>query len=75
MVPGNSLMNEQIGSAAGKVFSHLMASPGKPVSLDTLRKTVGGRTVVFHMAIGWLAREDKLVFSTRGRTAMVALSE
>jgi len=68
-------MDYLIGETAGNVYRYLTSNAGSPVPLDTVRKAVGGPTLVFHMAIGWLAREDKLSFSTRGRTAMVELAE
>ena len=68
-------MNDLIGETAGRLYTVIEDNGGKAIPLDALRRSVGGRTVVFHMAIGWLAREDKLTFSTRGRTAMVALND
>ena len=68
-------MHNEIGQVAGKVFEYLETNSGKEVPLDAVRKSVGGSTTVFHMAIGWLAREGKLNFSARGRTTMVSLNE
>jgi len=67
-------MEELIGETAGKIYRCLLSDPGKPLPLSQVRRLIGGRTLVFHMAIGWLARENKLSFSARGRAELVALN-
>lgn len=68
-------MEHLIGVTAGKIYQCLADRMGEPVPLDAVRRTVGGSTAIFHMAIGWLAREDKVAFLRRGRTTLVALAE
>jgi HSP20 family molecular chaperone IbpA len=43
------------------------------LSLTQLKKTVGCKTPVFNWAIGWVAREDKIVIICEGRTFCVGL--
>lgn len=59
---------EQIGRVAGLVWHAL--HDGGPQSLTKLVKTVGAHRDLVLQALGWLAREDKLVIdeTKRGRT-------
>ena len=68
-------MEHLIGETAGKVYQCLADRNGGPLSLDAVRRTVGGPTALFHMAIGWLAREEKVSFFRQGRTTLIALTE
>jgi winged helix-turn-helix protein DUF2582 len=43
------------------------------LSLAKLKKEVNGTTPVFDWAIGWLAREDKVVITREKRTLRVCL--
>jgi len=61
-----------IGETAGRIFAHLAEQQGRPIPLDGVRRFVRGPTVVFNMSIGWLACEGKVMFSTRGRTTLIA---
>ena len=58
---------EEIGFTAGKVWCFLEDSG--PSSLNKLTKNLEVSREMALMAIGWLAREDKIVFeqATRGR--------
>ncbi len=52
-------MQEEIGSTAGAIW-YVLNTKGE-VSLTELKKEINGKTPVLDWAIGWLAREDKIV--------------
>jgi DNA-binding GntR family transcriptional regulator len=62
-----------IGEAAGTVWNTL-AERGA-ITLSALAKHTKLSPVLLHAAIGWLAREGKLVFETNGKTTTIALTE
>jgi hypothetical protein len=45
------------------------------LSLAKLKKGVNGKTPVFDWAIGWLAREDKIVITREKRSFRVRLKD
>ncbi len=61
-------MEAQIGESAGKVWQTLHANGTMPKA--QIAKTTGLSSDMLNMAIGWLAREGKLVFS-KGKTGPV----
>ncbi len=61
----------QIGETAGVVWRTL-AEKG-PLSLSKLVKAVGQPRDTVMQAVGWLAREDKIIIADEGRTRMVSL--
>ena len=62
---------EQVGETAGLVWSALSAKG--PMSLPALKKQVRAPADSVLMAIGWLAREDKLSLQQKGRTQVLCL--
>jgi winged helix-turn-helix protein DUF2582 len=64
-------MQEEIGSTAGIIW-HALNDRGEP-SLAKLKKEVNGKTPVFDWAVGWLAREDKVVITREKRSFRVCL--
>ena len=66
-------MHEQIGTTAGAIW-HVLESRGE-LTLPALKKEVHGKAPVFDWAIGWLAREDKIVISLDKKTFRVRLTE
>lgn len=62
---------EQIGLAAGAVWTYL--NDKGATSLTSLKKGVGAPTDLTIAAVGWLAREEKLEFTTSGKTVKLAL--
>ena len=64
-------MQSEIGTTAGLIWNAL--NPKGEFSLALLKKAVGCKTPVFDWAIGWLAREDKIVIICEGRTFRVGL--
>jgi hypothetical protein len=65
------ITNETIGATAGQVWSALADNGGQ--SLAALKKAVGATDDQVLLALGWLAREDKLAFDANGRTITVSL--
>lgn len=62
---------ESIGQTAGLVWK-VLAENG-PLSMTKLVKTVGEPRDTVMQALGWLAREDKLVIEEEGRSRNVSL--
>ncbi len=53
-------MIEDIGKTAGEVWTFLNAQT-EAVNLAKLKKNISASSNVLMMALGWLAREDKLI--------------
>ena len=66
-------MQEDIASTAGIIW-HALNDRGE-LSLAKLKKAVNGKTPVFDWAIGWLAREDKLVITSEKRSFHIRLKD
>ncbi len=66
-------MQEEIGSTAGMIW-RTMDAKGE-LSLAQLKKEVNGKTPIFGWAIGWLAREDKIVITQEKRSFCIRLTE
>lgn len=64
-------MMDRIGTAAGKVWEYLAAN-GETTTAQLVKKIDEPRDVV-QRAIGWLAREDKLVIEKAGVVEKVKL--
>ncbi len=65
------MLLREVGETAGRVWSVLKEKG--PLSLNALKKQVKAPGDVVLMSIGWLAREDKLVFEQKGRVQMIGL--
>jgi hypothetical protein len=61
-----------IGTIAGRVYAVLSKSKG-PKELEELKRLVNSNEAHYHMAIGWLAREDKLRIDKVNGMTMVTL--
>lgn len=66
-------MQEQIGITAGAIWQALNTKG--ELSLAQLRKEANGKTSIFDWAIGWLAREDKIIITQEKRTCRIRLKE
>jgi DNA-binding transcriptional ArsR family regulator len=64
---------EQIGDTAGEVWNALDKSG--PLSMAKLVKAVGVPRDTVMQALGWLAREGKIVITEEGRTRVVSLRQ
>ena len=63
----------EIGETAGRVWQHL-AKAG-PTFFKDVPKAVGVGNEMSLMAIGWLAREHKVLFETKGKETRVLPTE
>jgi hypothetical protein len=63
----------QIGETAGIVWRTL--AENGPMSLARLVKAAGEPRDTVMQAVGWLAREDKIVLYDEGRSRMVSLRQ
>ena len=59
-------MQEQIGLTAGEIW-HALNTKGE-MPLAKLKRQVRGKAPLFDWAVGWLAREDKLVIAQDNRS-------
>ena len=66
-------MKERIGETAGRIWERLRADGELP--LDKLPKVLDEKSVLVYQALGWLAREDKVVYRTAGNKVFVSLCE
>ncbi len=64
-------MSQTIGEAAGKIWAFL--DENGPSSPSKVSKETGIAKNDLQRAIGWLAKEDKLVFTMEGRTELLSL--
>jgi hypothetical protein len=66
-------MQEEIGTTAGAVWQAL--NTRGELTLAQLKKEVKGKPPIFDWAIGWLAREDKIVVSQEKSSFRLRLKE
>jgi len=66
-------MHEEIGTIAGAIWQALNARG--ELSLPGLKGQVEAKSPVFEWAIGWLAREDKVVITRHQRSYRVRLND
>jgi len=64
-------MNEEIGTMAGAIW-HALEINGE-LTLSKLKKELNAGSPLFDWAIGWLAREDKIMLITEKRSTRVCL--
>jgi hypothetical protein len=66
------IMKDQIGFTAGKVWMFLRKKD--EVNLANLPKLMDEKTLLVQMALGWLAREDKVVLRAEGAKTFVSIT-
>lgn len=64
-------MSETIGTVAGAIW-HALEANGE-MTLAKLKKEVKAESPLFDWAIGWLAREDKIVLTREKRSFSACL--
>ncbi len=64
-------VTETVGATAGRVW-HTLHEEGE-LRLSALQKRVDASSPLLHMALGWLAREDKIELAPEGRSYRVRL--
>ena len=68
-----TLSHQDIGSVAGEIWGLLTTGDG--FTLAAIKKAIAAPADVVIAAVGWLAREDKLEFTSSGRTLKISLKE
>ena len=66
-------MEQAIGITAGAIWRAL--NTNGELSVAQLKKAVNGKTPMFDWAVGWLAREDKLIITPDKRSFRLRLKE
>ncbi len=66
-------MQEEIGITAGAIWQAL--NTNGEMSLAALKRKVNGKAPIIDWAIGWLAREDKIVLTPQKRSYLIRLKE
>lgn len=66
-------MDFQIGEVAGKVWHFLDGNPQS--TFELAYKSLSLEPTLFYMAIGWLAREDKITCDGEGRKRTLSLKQ
>ena len=66
-------MDAEIGFAAGDVFRFIEANG--PSTITRIRQGTGHSTALVNQAIGWLARENKIARSVKGKTVRWSLNQ
>jgi hypothetical protein len=64
-------MSEEIGTMAGEIWQALETNG--EMTLSKLKKQLNAASPLFDWAIGWLAREDKIMLTTEKRPMRVCL--
>jgi hypothetical protein len=64
-------MSEEIGTMAGAIW-HTLEANGE-MTLAKLKKELKAGSPLFDWAIGWLAREDKIILTAEKRSTRVCL--
>ncbi len=67
-------MRDRIGLAAGDIWQCLQKEGGS-ASLAKVREKTGLDTESAYLALGWLAREEKISIEKRGRSVRISLTE
>lgn len=67
-------MIDTIGQAAGQVWTVLAQAEG-PVGITEVPKRAHLKTQIAYQALGWLAREGKVEYQTKGRKTEVVLMD
>lgn len=66
-------MREKIGDMAGKIWKTLREK--EKVDVSQLPRILKEKSVIVYQALGWLAREDKINYHTKGDKIFVSLSD
>lgn len=65
-------MKEQIGQTAGAIWDALNGVD--KMAISQLPKAIKQREAITYQALGWLAREDKVTYESRGNKTYVQLN-
>ena len=65
-------MEETIGNAAGVIWT-VLSERKNPVNITELPKLTKLKTQIAYQGLGWLAREGKVEYHTKGQKTSVSL--
>jgi hypothetical protein len=65
-------MSEEIGTMAGAIW-HTLEANGE-MTLTKLKKDLKAGSPLFDWAVGWLAREDKIILTAEKRSTRICLN-
>lgn len=66
-------MQAEIGTTAGAIWQALDANGES--SLPSLKQQIGAKSPIFDWALGWLAREDKVIIARHQKGYRVRLND
>jgi hypothetical protein len=66
-------MHEEIGTTAGAIWQALNAKG--ELGLPSLKQQVEAKSPIFDWAVGWLAREDKVIITRHQKSYRVRLND
>jgi len=66
-------MHDKIGTVAGAIWNALNTKGA--LSLAQLKREVDEKTLLFDWAIGWLAREDRILITPEKRSFRIQLKD
>jgi Mn-dependent DtxR family transcriptional regulator len=66
-------MKETVGKTAGRVWELLKKN--HEMTLSQLPKALKQKDTVVYQAVGWLAREDKIEYHTKGNKTVLSVKE
>jgi len=66
-------MKEVVGQTAGRVWELLHKN--HEMTISQLPKALKQKDTVVYQAVGWLAREDKIEYHTKGKKTTLSIKE
>lgn len=66
-------MKEKIGKTAGNIWDILQEN--EEVAISQFPKMLNEKAVVVNQALGWLAREDKIIYRQEGNRTLISLTD
>lgn len=67
-------MNDKIGQVAGEIW-RLLNAVAEPASVLKIKTSLSLPNSAVHLALGWLARENKIVMEEKGNTIFVSIKK
>lgn len=64
-------MQKEVGETAGKIWEALRER--EEVSISRIPAIISEKQMVAYQALGWLAREGKIKYSSKGKGTLVSL--
>ena len=66
-------MKEKIGKTAGNIWDILQEN--EEVAISQFPKMLNEKAVIVNQALGWLAREDKIIYRQEGNRTLISLTD